>query len=31
MRGNDGTLYLNEKDRANLFIAHMSIIMNELN
>ena len=28
MRGNDGTLYLNEKDRAKLWKAHMSKIMN---
>ena len=31
MRGNDGTLYLNEKDRGNLWKAHMSKIMNEDN
>ena len=31
MRGNDGTLYLNEKDRAKLWTAHMSKIMNEEN
>ena len=31
MRGNDGTLYLNEKDRENLRNAHMSEIMNEDN
>ena len=31
MRGNDGTLYLNEKDRAKLCKAHMSEIMNEEN
>ena len=29
MRGNDGTLYLNEKDRVKLWKAHMSQIMNE--
>ena len=28
MRGNDGTLYLNEKDRAKFWKAHMSKIMN---
>ena len=31
MQGNDGTLYLNEKDRAKLWKAHMSKIMNEEN
>ena len=31
MRGNDGTLYLSEKDRAKLWKAHMSKIMNEEN
>ena len=31
MRGNDGTLCLNEKDRAKLMKAHMSKIMNEEN
>ena len=31
MRGNYGTLYLNEKDRAKLWIAHTSKIMNEEN
>ena len=30
-RGNDGTLYPNEKDRAKLWKAHMSKIMNEEN
>ena len=29
MRGDDGTLYLNEKDRAKLWKVHMSKIMNE--
>ena len=29
MRGNDGTLYPNEKDRAKLWKAHMSQQMNE--
>ena len=29
MQGNEGTLYLKEKDRAKLWIAHMSKIMNE--
>ena len=29
MRGYDGTLYLSEKDRAKLWKAHMSKIMNE--
>ena len=29
MRGNDGTLYLDEKDRAKLWKAHMSKMMNE--
>ena len=31
MRGNDGTLYLDEKDRAKLWKAHMSKMMNEEN
>ena len=31
MRGNDGTLYLHEKDRAKFWKAHMSKIMNEKN
>ena len=31
MRGNDGTPYLNEKDSANLWKAHMSKVMNEDN
>ena len=31
MRGNGGTLYLSEKDRAKLWKAHMSKIMNEEN
>ena len=31
MRGNDGTQYLNEKDRANLWKAYMSKIMIEDN
>ena len=31
MHKNDGTLYLNEKDRAKLCKAHMSKIMNEEN
>ena len=31
MLGNDGPLYLNEKDRAKLWKAHMSKIMNEEN
>ena len=31
MRGNDGTLYRNERDRAKLWKAHMSKIMNEEN
>ena len=29
MQGNDGTLHVNVKDRAKLWIAHMSKIMNE--
>ena len=31
IRGNDGTLYLNEKDRAKLWKEHMSKIMNDHN
>ena len=31
MRGNDGTLYLNEKERAKLWKAHISKILNEEN
>ena len=31
MQGNDGTFYLDEKDRAKLWKAHMSKIMNEEN
>ena len=31
MQGNDRTLYLNEKDRAKLWKAHMSKIMNKEN
>ena len=31
MRGNDGTLYLYEKDRAKFWEAHMSKIMNDEN
>ena len=31
MQGNDGTLYLIEKDRAKIWKAHMSKIMNEEN
>ena len=31
MRGNDGTFYFNEKDRAKLWRAHMTKIMNEEN
>ena len=31
MRGNDGTLYPNEKDRAKLWKVHMSKIMIEEN
>ena len=31
MRRNDGTLYLNEKDREKLWKAHMSKLMNEEN
>ena len=31
MQGNDGTLYLNEKDRAKLWKEHKSKIMNEEN
>ena len=31
MRGNDGTPYLDENDRAKLWKAHMSKIMNEEN
>ena len=31
MRGNDGTLYLDEGDRAKLWTAHMSKIMNDEN
>ena len=31
MRGNDGALYVNEKNRAKQFKAHMSKIINEEN
>ena len=31
MQGNDGTIYLNEKDRAELWKAHISKTMNEEN
>ena len=31
MRGNDGTHYINEKDRAKFWKAHMSNIMNDEN
>ena len=31
MQGNDGTLFLNEKDKAKLWKVHMSKILNEEN
>ena len=31
MRGNDGTLYLNEKNRAKIWKAHMSKLMKTMN